>query len=173
MSLILCASEGKFIGIRRMKVGLLLCMKGYRIFVIGVGQFLMMIKIVRFGCKVRVRTLKLEEQQFGSWTRAPLFNIAKKSFVEVKGYEVVNHGVGGVMVSLDTQVPHGFLRLRQGFDNTITSSDSRATNENDMVPQSVDGILDDEEYVSSSVKLSETLLQAEKDDARVVPNIEE
>ena len=118
-------------------------------------------------------TLKLEEQQFGSWTRAPLFNIAKKSFVEVKGYEVVNHGVGGVMVSLDTQVPHGFLRLRQGFDNTITSSDSRATNENDMVPQSVDGILDDEEYVSSSVKLSETLLQAEKDDARVVPNIEE
>ena len=46
----------------------------------------------------------------------------------------VNHGVGGVMVSLDTQVPHGFLRLRQGFDNTITSSDSRATNENDMVP---------------------------------------
>ena len=56
------------------------------------------------------------------------------SFVEVKGYEVVNHGVGGVMVSLDTQVPHGFLRLRQGFDNTITSSDSRATNENDMVP---------------------------------------
>ena len=109
-------------------------MKGYRIFVIGVGQFLMMIKIVRFGCKVRVRTLKLEEQQFGSWTRAPLFNIAKKSFVEVKGYEVVNHGVGGVMISLDTQVPHGFLRLRQGFDNTITSSDSRATNENDMVP---------------------------------------
>ena len=46
----------------------------------------------------------------------------------------MNHGVGGVMVSLDTQVPHGFLRLRQGFDNTITSSDSRATNENDMVP---------------------------------------
>ena len=118
-------------------------------------------------------TLNLEEQQFGSWTRAPLFNLAKMSFVEVKGYEVVNHGVGGVMVSLDTQVPHGFLRLRQGFDNTITSSDSRATNENDMVPQSVDGILDDEEYVSSSVKLSETLLQAEKDDARVVPNIEE
>ena len=37
----------------------------------------------------------------------------------------------------------------------------------------MDGILDDEEYVSSSVKLSETLLQAEKDDARVVPNIEE
>ena len=118
-------------------------------------------------------TLNLEEQQFGSWTRAPLFNLAKMSFVEVKGYEVVNHGVGGVMVSLDTQVPHGFLRLHQGFDNTITSSDSRATNENDMVPQSVDGILDDEEYVSSSVKLSETLLQAEKDDARVVPNIEE
>ena len=79
-------------------------------------------------------TLNLEEQQFGSWTRAPLFNLAKMSFVEVKGYEVVNHGVGGVMVSLDTQVPHGFLRLRQGFDNTITSSDSRATNENDMVP---------------------------------------
>nr|POE82591.1 hypothetical protein CFP56_46440 [Quercus suber] len=58
------------------------------------------------------------------------------------------------MVSLDTWVPHGFPGLHQGFDNTITSSDSRVTNENDMVPQSVNEILDDEEcfFVDEAIR---------------------
>ena len=43
-------------------------------------------------------TLTVEEQQFGPWIRAPLFNLAKKSFVEVKGYKVLNRSVVGVMV---------------------------------------------------------------------------
>ena len=126
-------------------------------------------------CSIWLRnkdTLSVEEQQFGSWIRAPLFNLAKKSFAEVKGYEDVIRGVAGVMVSSDAWASHGFPRLHQGFDNTITSSDSRATNENSLVPRCEDGIMDDEEYVSSSMKLLETL-QAVKDDARVVPNFEE
>ena len=126
-------------------------------------------------CSIWLRnkdTLSVEEQQFGSWIRAPFFNLAKKSFVEVKGYEDVIRGVAGVMVSSDAWASHGFPRLHQGFDNTITSSDSRATNENSLVPRCEDGIMDDEEYVSSSMKLLETL-QAVKDDARVVPNFEE
>ena len=40
------------------------------------------------------------------------------------------------------------------------------------MPRFEDGIMDDEEYVSSSMKLSETQ-QAVKDNARVVPNFEE
>ncbi|KAF3966687.1 hypothetical protein CMV_009235 [Castanea mollissima] len=117
-------------------------------------------------------TLKVEEQQFGPWIRAPLFNSSKKSFVEVKGYEVVNRGVAGMMVSSDAWASHGFPGLHQGFDNTITSCDSHATIENSMVPRCEDGIMDDEEYISSSMKLSETL-RAVKDDERVVPNFEE
>jgi len=81
-------------------------------------------------------------------------------------------GVAGVMVSSDARVSHGFLGLNQGFDNTITSSDSRATNENSLVPRCEDGIMDDDEYISSSMKQLETL-QAVKDDARVVLNLEE
>ena len=81
-------------------------------------------------------------------------------------------GVAGVMVSSDAWASHGFPGLHQGFDNIITYSDSRATNENSLVPRCEDGIMDDEEYVSSSMKLLETL-QAVKDDARVVPNFEE
>ena len=115
-------------------------------------------------------TLTVAEQQFGPWIRAPLFNPAKKSFVEVKGYEDVNNGAGGGVTS-DAWASHGLPRLNQGFENTITSSDSRATNENSLVPRCEDGSMDDDEYVSSSMKPSETL-QAVKDDARVVPNFE-
>ena len=35
-------------------------------------------------------TLSVEEQQFGSWIRASQFNLAKKSVVEVQGYENMN-----------------------------------------------------------------------------------
>ena len=48
-------------------------------------------------------TLRVDEQQFGPWIRPPLFNPAKKSFVEVKVYEVRNHGVDGGMVSSDSR----------------------------------------------------------------------
>ena len=54
MSQSLYVGEGRFIRIRIMKVGLLLFMKGCQIFVIGVGLFLMMIKTVLFGYKVRI-----------------------------------------------------------------------------------------------------------------------
>ena len=54
MSLSLYVGEGRFIGIKIMKVGLLLCMKGCRISVTGVGLFLMIIKTVHFGYEVRV-----------------------------------------------------------------------------------------------------------------------
>ena len=54
MSLGLCVGEERFLGIRRMKVGLLLCMKGCLIFVIGVGLSRTKIKTVHFGCEVRV-----------------------------------------------------------------------------------------------------------------------
>ena len=83
-------------------------------------------------------TLKLDDQQFSPWIRAPLFNSTKKSFVEVKGYKALNHGVDGVMVLSNTRVPHGLSGLHRGFDNTNTPSDSRATDENDMVTRSVD-----------------------------------
>ena len=55
----------------------------------------------------------------------------------------------------------------------ITSSHLRTTNANAMVSRTVEGIMDDDEYVSSSVKHSTRLLQVEKHDARVVPSIEE
>ena len=55
------------------------------------------------------------------------------------------------------------LRLLMVFQDCIKalitqslSSDSRAINENSLVPWFEDGIMDDEEYVSSSLKLSET-----------------
>nr|POF25141.1 hypothetical protein CFP56_66044 [Quercus suber] len=82
-----------------------------------------------------------EENEGWAAFMAPLFNPAKKSFVEVKGYEVRNQGVDGVMVSSNTQT--------------------------------VKGIMKDNEYVSSSVKLLTRLLRAEKDDIREVPSIEE
>ncbi|KAK9985095.1 hypothetical protein SO802_034620 [Lithocarpus litseifolius] len=57
-------------------------------------------------------TLTVSEQQFGPWIRAPLFNPAKKSFVEVKGYEAVNTGVAGdvaaVRITSDAWASHGF-----------------------------------------------------------------
>ena len=65
-------------------------------------------------------TLKSDDQQFGLWISAPLFNPVKKSFVEVKGYETLNRGVDGMMVLPDTRVPHGLLVLYQGFNNMTT-----------------------------------------------------
>ena len=115
-------------------------------------------------------TLTVAEQQFGPWIRAPLFNPAKKSFVAVKGYDHVNSGatdgVAGVMNDLVASVPG----LNEGFENTITS-DSRATNENNLVPWCVEGFMDDDEHVSSSLKPSGSL-QTGKDDARAVPDFE-
>ena len=58
MSLSLYIGEGKFIWIRKMKVRLLLYTKGCRIFVTGVGLFLMMIKTIHFGYDVRVLSKK-------------------------------------------------------------------------------------------------------------------
>nr|POE97072.1 hypothetical protein CFP56_23057 [Quercus suber] len=77
--------------------------------------------------------------------------------IQVKGYEDVNHSVAGVMVSSDARASHCFPGLNQGFDNTIISFDSHATNENSLLPQCEDGIMDDDEYVSSSMKQSEML----------------
>lgn len=77
------------------------------------------------------------------------------------------------MVSLDTQVSQDHPGLRQGFDNMFASSNSHATNANAMVSQTVEGIMEDNEYVSSSVKLLTRLLQAKKDNTKEVPSIEE
>ncbi|KAK7844044.1 hypothetical protein CFP56_011634 [Quercus suber] len=49
-------------------------------------------------------TLKLDDQQFGPWIRAPLFNPAKKSVIEVKGYEVLNKGDENMMILPATRV---------------------------------------------------------------------
>lgn len=55
----------------------------------------------------------------------------------------------------------------------ITSSYPNATIVNAMVSQIMEGIMEVGEYASSSVKFSTGLLQAEKDDAREEPRIEE
>ena len=75
-------------------------------------------------------------------------------------------GVAGVMNDSVASVPG----LNEGFENTITS-DSRATNENNLVPWCVEGFMDDDEHVSSSLKPSGSL-QTGMDDARAVPDFE-
>ena len=76
-------------------------------------------------------------------------------------------GFAGVMNASDADV----LGLNEGFENTITSFDSRATNENSLVPRCVEGSMDDDEHVSSSLKLFGSL-QMGKDDARAVSDFE-
>ena len=46
----------------------------------------MTIRIASYG--LSKGTLTLEEQQFGPWIWAPQFNPAKKTIIEVQGYEV-------------------------------------------------------------------------------------
>ena len=65
-------------------------------------------------------TLKSDDQQFGPWIRAPLFNSTKKSFVEVKGYETMNRGVDGLMTLQKSWVVHGILGPHQGLKNMTT-----------------------------------------------------
>ena len=76
-------------------------------------------------------------------------------------------GFAGVMNASDA----GVSGLNEGFENTITSFDSRATNENSLVPRCVEGSMDDDEHVSSSLKLFGSL-QMGKDDARAVSDFE-
>ena len=116
-------------------------------------------------------TLTVAEQQFGLWIRAPLYNPAKKSFVEVKGYEHVNSGATDGFASVMNASDAGVSGLNEGFENTITSFVSRAINENSLVHRCVEGFMDDDEHVSSSLKLSRSL-QMEEDDARAVPDFE-
>lgn len=67
-------------------------------------------------------TLKLDDQQFGPWIRAPLFNPTKKSVVEVKGYEVLNKGDEDSMILPATRVDCDVPGLYQGCDNVTSSS---------------------------------------------------
>ncbi|KAK7824705.1 hypothetical protein CFP56_034076 [Quercus suber] len=62
--------------------------------------------------------------------------------------------------------------LNDGFENKITSFNSHATKENSLVPRCVVGFRDDEEHVSSSLKLFGSL-QMGKDDARAVSDFDE
>ena len=48
-------------------------------------------------------TLSIQDQQFGSWIRASQFNLAKKSIVEVQGYE----NMPGASKMKDGQIRHG------------------------------------------------------------------
>nr|POE62234.1 hypothetical protein CFP56_71358 [Quercus suber] len=66
----------------------------------------------------------------------------------------------------------GVLGLNDGFENKITSFNSHATKENSLVPRCVVGFRDDEEHVSSSLKLFGSL-QMGKDDARAVSDFDE
>ena len=43
-------------------------------------------------------SLALEEQQFGAWLRAPQFNPSRRSYVEVKGFDMLNHHQRGRVV---------------------------------------------------------------------------
>ena len=62
------------------------------------------------------------------------------------------------MECLDTQASQDHLGLSRGFHKTFASSISRATNANAIVSRIVEGIMKDDQYVSSSVKLSIGLL---------------
>ena len=92
-------------------------------------------------------TLTVAEQQFGPWIRAPLYNPAKKSFVEVKGYEHVNSCATDGFASVMNASDAGVLGLNEGFENTITSFVSRTTNENSLVHRCAEGFMDDDEHV--------------------------
>nr|POE91841.1 hypothetical protein CFP56_52961 [Quercus suber] len=92
--------------------------------------------------------------------------------IGVQGYEHVNsgatHGFAGVLNTSDA----GVSGLNDGFENTITSSNSRATKVNSLVPCYVVGFRDDEEHISSSLKPFGSL-QMVMDDARAVPDFDE
>ena len=69
-------------------------------------------------------TLKSNEQQFSPWIRAPLLNSAKKSFVEVKGFDTMNRGVDGLMTLHGTHVVHGTTEPYFSLNNINTLSTS-------------------------------------------------
>ena len=83
----------------------------------------------------------------------------------------MNSGATDGFASVMNASDAGVSGLNEGFENTITSFVSRTTNENSLVHRCVEGFMDDDEHVSSSLKLSGSL-QMEKDDARAVPDFE-
>ena len=65
-------------------------------------------------------TLKTEDQQFGPWMRAPLFNLTKKAFVKVEGYDTINYGMEGLMIVQGTRVVHNAPEPHSSLNNTST-----------------------------------------------------
>ena len=119
-------------------------------------------------------TLKLDDQQFGPWIRAPLFNPAKKCVVEVRGYDVLNKGDEDLMILPETRVDCDVPGLYQGCNNvTSTSQFQIDVVNNNKGTRAVVGNLATTKDVSSSVRRSSMLLQDGKAIAGDFPNFEE
>ena len=117
----LCVGEGRFLGMLNVKVGLHSCMNDCLIFVCG------SVSHDDKDCSLWLHSkgiLKSNEQQFGPWIRAPLFNSAKKSFVEVKGFDTMNRGVDGLMTLHGTHVVHSTTKPYFSLNNINTLSTS-------------------------------------------------
>ena len=120
-------------------------------------------------------TLKLDDQQFGLWIRASLFNQTKKSVViKVKGYNVLNKGDEDLMILPKTRVDCNVPGLYQGCNNiTSTSQFQIDVANNNKGTRAEMGNLAATKDVSSSVRHSSMLLQDGKAVARDFPNFKE
>nr|POE69952.1 hypothetical protein CFP56_57753 [Quercus suber] len=71
-------------------------------------------------------SLALEERQFGAWLRAPQFNPSRRSYVEVKGFDVLDHTRHVLEEEMGPNVGEGrsLIPLTGGSDETATNKDS-------------------------------------------------
>ena len=118
-------------------------------------------------------TLKSNEQQFGPWIRAPLFNSAKKSFVKVKGYDSMYSGVAGSMTLHGTHIDHDTTEPQFRLNNITIPSTSQVNIDNDLLISLVRGNMEAAKHVSSLERISTMLLEDGQNATEENPSFEE
>lgn len=70
-------------------------------------------------------SLALEEQQFKAWLRAPQFNPSRHSYIEVKGFDALDHPRHAMVDEKgpDKGVWRSLISLVGNFDETLTKKD--------------------------------------------------
>ena len=99
------------------------------------------------------------DQQFGPWIWAPLFNLTKKAFVEVKGYDTMNYGMEGLMTFQGTRVVHNALEPHSSLNNLTTPFAFHINSDDDMMNPPEGGSMEDAVNGSSVVRNSTMLLE--------------
>ena len=84
-------------------------------------------------------SLRIKEQQFGPWIRAPQFNHVRKSIVEVQGYDQPRRTKPQSVLSKEVQTGQTMMDIRERVDITNLSVEKSTSKTRTAVPREVNG----------------------------------